>query len=87
MQSCSCWFGGTRGSGCCTVLLYVSYVVTNASWSSVYDIRVLTKDKNMKVSLSLSLSLSCEGHSLHPLLTNGQLPHAVPIFMFYASKH
>ena len=30
-------------------VLYVSYVVTNASWSSVYDIRVFTKDKNMKV--------------------------------------
>ena len=45
-------------------VLYVSYVVTNASWSSAYDIRVFTKDKNMKVqysppfSLSLSLSLS-----------------------------
>ena len=33
-------------------VLYVSYVVTNASWSSAYDIRVFTKDKNMKVSLS-----------------------------------
>ena len=33
-------------------MLYVSYVVTNASWSSAYDIRVFTKDKNMKVSLS-----------------------------------
>ena len=30
-------------------VLYVSYVVTNASWSSAYDIRVFTKDKNMKV--------------------------------------
>ena len=36
-------------------VLYVSYVVTNASWSSAYDIRVFTKDKNMKVILSLSL--------------------------------
>ena len=37
-------------------VLYVSYVVSNASWSSAYDIRVFTKDKSMKV-LSLSLSL------------------------------
>ena len=39
-------------------VLYVSYVVSNASWSSAYDIRVFTKDKSMKVpSLSLSFPL------------------------------
>ena len=31
-------------------ILYLSYVVTNASWSSAYDARVFTKDKLMKVS-------------------------------------
>ena len=34
----------------CEVQLVVSYVVTCASWSSSYDIRVFTKDKTMKVS-------------------------------------
>ena len=29
--------------------LIVSYVVSNASWSSTYDVRVFTKDKTMKV--------------------------------------
>ena len=46
-------------------MLYVSYVVTNASWSSAYDIRVFTKDKNMKVHLSLSLSLSHTNTYIH----------------------
>jgi len=32
------------------VTLVVSYVVSNASWSSAYDVRVFTKDKAMKVS-------------------------------------
>ena len=36
-------------------VLYVSYVVTNASWSSAYDIRVFTKDKTMKVQYSFVL--------------------------------
>ena len=30
-------------------VIFVSYVVTNASWSSAYDVRVFTKDKSMKV--------------------------------------
>ncbi len=30
-------------------ILFISYVVTNASWSSSYDVRVFTKDKTMKV--------------------------------------
>ncbi|XP_064396719.1 protein F37C4.5-like isoform X2 [Halichondria panicea] len=30
-------------------ILFVSYIVTNASWSSSYDVRVFTKDKTMKV--------------------------------------
>ena len=34
-------------------ILYLSYVVTNASWSSAYDARVFTKDKLMKVCMSL----------------------------------
>jgi len=34
------------------VTLVVSYVVSNASWSSAYDVRVFTKDKAMKVWLS-----------------------------------
>ena len=29
--------------------LTVSYVVSDASWSSAYDVRVFTKDKTMKV--------------------------------------
>ena len=32
-----------------SVSLIVSYVVSNASWSSAYDVRVFTKDKAMKV--------------------------------------
>ena len=36
-------------------VLYVSYVVTNASWSSAYDIRVFTKDKSMKVYIVVFL--------------------------------
>ena len=32
------------------VSLVVSYVVSNASWSSAYDVRVFTKDKTMKVT-------------------------------------
>ena len=32
-----------------SVVLYLSYVVQNASWSSSYDARVFTKDKSMKV--------------------------------------
>ena len=35
------------------VVLYLSYVVRNASWSSSYDVRVFTKDKAMKVRLKL----------------------------------
>ena len=31
-------------------ILFVSYVVTQASWSSSYDVRVFTKDKAMKAS-------------------------------------
>lgn len=38
-------------------VLYVSYVVTNASWSSAYDIRVFTKDKNMKVHVHVLLCI------------------------------
>ena len=34
----------------CEVVLLVSYVVRNASWTSSYDVRVFTKDKAMKVS-------------------------------------
>ena len=30
-------------------VLFVSYVVSQASWSSSYDVRVFTKDKAMKV--------------------------------------
>lgn len=30
-------------------MLYLSYIVTGASWSSAYDARVFTKDKTMKV--------------------------------------
>ena len=30
-------------------VLYLSYVVTRASWSSAYDVRVFTKDEAMKV--------------------------------------
>ena len=33
------------------VTLVVSYVVSNASWSSAYDVRVFTKDRAMKVRL------------------------------------
>ena len=33
-----------------SVSLIVSYVVSNASWSSAYDVRVFTKDKAMKVN-------------------------------------
>ena len=32
------------------VSLVVSYVVSNASWSSAYDVRVFTKDRTMKVT-------------------------------------
>ena len=46
-------------------VLYVSYVVTNASWSSAYDIRVFTKDKNMKVSSLESLSPTHPHTCLH----------------------
>ena len=31
-------------------VLYLSYVVSNASWNSAYDVRVFTKDQAMKVS-------------------------------------
>ena len=31
------------------VTLFLSYVVTNASWSAAYDARVFTKDKLLKV--------------------------------------
>ena len=30
--------------------LFVSYIVSDASWSSSYDVRVFTKDKTMKVN-------------------------------------
>ena len=33
----------------CDVMLILSYVVSNASWTPAYDIRVFTKDKSMKV--------------------------------------
>ena len=32
-------------------VLYLSYVVSNASWNSAYDVRVFTKDQAMKVML------------------------------------
>ena len=32
-----------------SVSLIVSYVISNASWSSAYDVRVFTRDKAMKV--------------------------------------
>ena len=32
------------------IMLIVSYVVSNASWTPSYDARVFTKDKTMKVS-------------------------------------
>ena len=38
-----------EASEVCDVVLLVSYVVSNASWSSSYDVRVFTKDKTMKV--------------------------------------
>ena len=46
-------------------VLYLSYVVSNASWSSTYDARVFTKDKTMKVNMSpivvlrASVTVSC----------------------------
>ena len=52
------------------VTLVVSYVVSNASWSSAYDVRVFTKDKAMKVWLlewtravwvTWGLSEACQG--------------------------
>ncbi len=36
-------------------ILYLSYVVTNASWSSSYDARVFTRDKTMKVDVCVLL--------------------------------
>ena len=41
-------------------ILFVSYVVSNASWSSSYDVRVFTRDKNMKVK-SVGLSACSSG--------------------------
>ena len=40
-----------EASEVCDVVLLVSYVVSNASWSSSYDVRVFTKDKTMKVDM------------------------------------
>ena len=39
--------------------LYLSYVVTNASWSSAYDVRVFSKDKLMKVCVHAPVRVSC----------------------------
>ena len=46
---------GLEASEKVDAVLYVSYVVTNASWSSAYDIRVFTKDKNMKVQYTFCI--------------------------------
>lgn len=35
------------------IVIVVSYVVKNASWSPTYDVRVFTKDKSMKVHIGL----------------------------------
>ncbi len=43
-------------------ILFVSYVVTNASWSSSYDVRVFTKDKTMKVRSITLLSSVLSAH-------------------------
>ena len=37
--------------------LVVSYLVCNASWTPVYDVRVFTKEKALKVYCSLLVSL------------------------------
>ena len=40
---------GLEASEATDVTLLVSYVVSNASWTSAYDVRVFTKNKTMKV--------------------------------------
>ena len=42
-----------EASEVCDVALLVSYVVSNASWSSSYEVRVFTKDKTMKVDMCM----------------------------------
>ena len=41
------------------VILQVSYIVSNASWSPLYDLRVFSSDKSMKVSGLLPFCFHC----------------------------
>ena len=41
------------------VRLIISYIVTNASWSPAYDVRVFTKDKTMKVTC-VTIPVMCD---------------------------
>ena len=38
------------------IILVLSYVVSNASWSPAYDVRVFTKDKTMKVEIIIGVT-------------------------------
>ena len=48
---CSTIHVGLEAPAGVEAVLYLSYVVTSASWSSAFDARVFTKDKTMKVSM------------------------------------
>ena len=50
IPSCRAIHVGLEAPAGVEAVLYLSYVVTRASWSSAYDARVFTKGEIMKVS-------------------------------------
>ena len=62
---CSSVHIGLEASMETDVTLLVSYVVTNASWSPAYDVRVFPITKEMKVSTILGTIHVHRGGSIH----------------------
>ncbi len=65
-------------------VLFVSYVVSQASWRSAYDVRVFTKDKAMKASLYHFSFIPTQLYYLYVL--SNLLPIKCCLFLFCLLK-
>ena len=47
------------------IVLILCYVVSNASWTPAYDVRVFTEDKTMKVEIIINLTFQTKDTTHH----------------------
>ena len=66
------------------IMLVLSYVVSNASWTPAYDVRVFTKDKTMKVEIIIDVTFHRKQYNSRHNNLDEHLPLNAHCSVFYS---